>query len=137
MKQVPVCTCVRKIRNLICCYVKICLHFYIFTLTVMACVHTNVNHLHKWGIGLAVNITMVLIFDGNLEICAHVRRNLCHFSCLRHLIRPKAIANKFCSPKMPIFLHACAKRSELPSIIKTMKYYRQGPSKGMWGASFR
>ena len=93
MKQVPVCTCVRKIRDLICCYVKICLHFYIFTLTVMACVHTNVNHLHKWGIGLAVNITMVLIFDGNLEICAHVRRYLCNLIYLRHSIRSRAIPN--------------------------------------------
>ena len=40
---------------------------------------------------------MVLILDGNLEIgvhCSvHVRSNLCHLICLRHLIRSRAVTN--------------------------------------------
>ena len=32
-----------------------------------------------------------LILDGNSEIGAHVRSNLCYLICLRHLIRPRAV----------------------------------------------
>ena len=50
------------------------------------------------------------IIDGNSEISAHVRSNLCYFICLRHSIRSKR----------PIFLHACAICSELQSNTSTM-----------------
>ena len=33
---------------------------------------------------------VVLIFDGNLEIGAHVRSILCYLICLRHLIREQS-----------------------------------------------
>ena len=36
---------------------------------------------------------MVLILDGKSEIGAHVRSNLCYLSCLRHLIRSRAVIN--------------------------------------------
>ena len=34
---------------------------------------------------------MVLMFDGNSKICAHVRNNLCYLICLRHLISSRAV----------------------------------------------
>ena len=37
---------------------------------------------------------MVLIWDGNSLTVAHVRRNLCFFTCLRHLIRSRAVRNR-------------------------------------------
>ena len=37
---------------------------------------------------------MVLIVDGNPKIVAHARRNLCYLTCLRHLIRPRAVSNQ-------------------------------------------
>ena len=39
-------------------------------------------------------ISVVFILDGNLEIGAHVRSNLCYLTCLRHLIRSKAVTNR-------------------------------------------
>ena len=57
--------------------------------------------------------TMVLRLDGNSEIGAHVRNNLCYLICVRHLIRPE-------QAQKPILLSACAIYSELPSNISTM-----------------
>ena len=37
---------------------------------------------------------MVLILDGNSEIGAQVRSNLCYLICLKHLIRNKAVSNR-------------------------------------------
>ena len=37
--------------------------------------------------GIITALTMVLILDGNPEIGAHVRSNLCYLICLRHLIK--------------------------------------------------
>ena len=34
-----------------------------------------------------------LIVDGNSEICAHVRSNLCYLLCLSHLFRSKTVTN--------------------------------------------
>ena len=59
---------------------------------------------------------MVLILDGNSEIGAHVWSNLCYLICLRHLIRSKTVTNLI----FPIFLHACATCSKLPSDISNM-----------------
>ena len=42
--------------------------------------------------------TMVLILDGNSEIGAHVRSNLCYLSCLKHLIRSRIDTNRIFSP---------------------------------------
>ena len=42
---------------------------------------------------------MVLILDGNSEIGAHIRRNICYLICLMHLIRSKAVTNQFFPPK--------------------------------------
>ena len=46
---------------------------------------------------------MVVILDGNSEIGAHVRSNLCYLICLWHLLRAH-----FSSPKTPIFIHVRA-----------------------------
>ena len=46
---------------------------------------------------------MELILDGNSEIDAHIRSNLCYLICLRHLIRSH---NLDFSTNEPIFLHA-------------------------------
>ena len=66
--------------------------------------------------------TMVLIFiDGKSEIGVQLRRNICYLVSLRHLIRSRAVTNLILfSPLRPIFLHACATCSELPSDIGTM-----------------
>ena len=37
---------------------------------------------------------MVLISDGNSEIDAHVRSNLCYVICLRHLINSRVVTNR-------------------------------------------
>ena len=42
-----------------------------------------------------VQTPMVLISDGNLEIGAHVRSNICYLICLRNLIRSRAVTNIF------------------------------------------
>ena len=34
---------------------------------------------------------MVLILDGNSEICTHVRNNLCYLICLKQLLRSRAV----------------------------------------------
>ena len=53
--------------------------------------------------------TMILILDGNSEICAHVKSNLFHLICSRHSIWSRVVTNqKFSSPKWPIFIHTCA-----------------------------
>ena len=50
------------------------------------------------------NFVMVLILNFNSVIGAHVRSNLYHFICLRHLIRSRAVTNRiFFSPKRPFF----------------------------------
>ena len=59
--------------------------------------------------------TLVLILKGNCDKCA--LRNLCFLICLRHLIRSRAVNIGFFSPKRPIFPHAYATCSELPSNI--------------------
>ena len=43
--------------------------------------------------GVGPVCTMVLISDGNSERGEHVRSNFCFLICLRHLIRPKSVAN--------------------------------------------
>ena len=60
---------------------------------------------------------MVLILDGTSEVGAPVRSNLCYFICLRHLIKSRAVTNQIFFSSKTFFLHACAKRSKLPSNI--------------------
>ena len=73
----------------------------------------------KCRIGMLM--VMVLILDGNSELVAHVRSNFRYQTCLRHLIRTRAVTiGFFFSPKRSIFLHACETCSELPSDIITM-----------------
>ena len=43
---------------------------------------------------------MVHILDGNSEIDAHVRSNLCNCMCVRHLIRSRAIKKSSCARNM-------------------------------------
>ena len=72
---------------------------------------------------IVILMAMVLILDGNSEIGAH-KANFLHFICIRHLIRSRAVANRnFFSPKRPIFLHACAICSMLPSNISTVLFW--------------
>ena len=54
------------------------------------------------------------------KLDAHVRSNLCYLICLRHLLRSRAVMNRIFSPKRPMFVHACATSSELPSNISTV-----------------
>ena len=69
-------------------------------------------------VSLAFCEILVLILDGNSEIAAYVRGNLC-FDLSKALDRePSHIG--FISPKRPRFLHVCATCSELPSNISTM-----------------
>ena len=60
---------------------------------------------------------MVLTSDGNSEIGAHVRINLCYLICLRHLIRSRVVTIRSISPKKTFF-PSC----QLPAIkhISTM-----------------
>ena len=68
---------------------------------------------------------MVHILEGDSEIGAHVRSKLGFRICLRHLIRSRLVTNRiFFSAKRPIFLHACATCSELPSKVSIMKLPR-------------
>ena len=64
---------------------------------------------------------MVLILYDNLEIGAHVSKNLYYLICLRHLIRSRAVTNLIFL-KTYIFLFACAKCSELPSNLNAKGY---------------
>ena len=57
---------------------------------------------------------MVLIWDGNSEINAHVRSNPCYLICIRHLIHSSQKSDFFFSKKQ-VSLHRCATYSELPS----------------------
>ena len=38
---------------------------------------------------------MVLILDGNSEVVAHIKNNLCHLICLRHLIESSHKSDTF------------------------------------------
>ena len=68
-------------------------------------------------------LTMMLVLDGNKEIGAHVRSNLCY------LIRSRAVTNLIFLFKRPIFLHACATCFEVLCVqevitpIYIMSYY--------------
>ena len=68
---------------------------------------------------------MVLILDGNSELGAHARSNLCYSTCLINrffqLDRKQSRIGLF-SLKSSIFPHACATCSELPYDISTMIY---------------
>ena len=62
---------------------------------------------------------IVLILDGNLEVGAHVMGILCYLICSRHLIRSRAVTNRFFFSEKAYF----PSRStffELPSNICTM-----------------
>ena len=60
---------------------------------------------------------MVLIFDDHSEIGAQVSRNVCFVTCVRHLIRSRAVTNPGFYPIKPVFLHACAPIFELPMAL--------------------
>ena len=61
--------------------------------------------------------SMVLILDGNFELAAHVRSNLCYLICLRHLIRSKAVKNRIVFLRKKLHAYEC---TEVPSNISTM-----------------
>ena len=64
---------------------------------------------------------MALILDRNTDMGAYVRISLCYLICVRHFITSRAVTNQILvSKERPIFLHACAKCSELPSNKITM-----------------
>ena len=64
--------------------------------------------------------SIVLLLDGNRDIGAHLRSNLCYFICLRHFIRSRTVKIWIFSPKSPILLPACTTWFELPSNISTI-----------------
>ena len=58
--------------------------------------------------------------DGSSEIDAHIRSNLCYLIWLRHLMRSRAVTNRFFfSPRIPFFLQMCATCSKIPSTMNT------------------
>ena len=60
---------------------------------------------------------VVPILDGNSEIGAHLRSNLCKLICLTHLIKSRAVTNRN-------YLRSCVLTcSELPSNLSTMVYH--------------
>ena len=63
-----------------------------------------------------IPISISIFLDENSEIGAHVRSNLCYWTCLRRLIRSRELKNLF-FPKRPIILQDCATCSQLPSYI--------------------
>ena len=66
---------------------------------------------------------MIIIFESNPEIGAHVRSKLCYLIGSRHLLRSRAVTNQiFFSLKRTNFLHACAAFYKLPSNIITIVY---------------
>ena len=79
----------------------------LFIFSVLLCLRDIIN-----------NTTIVLILDGNSEIYAHVRSNICYSICLRHLTRLRAVINQIFTIRKA--LHAWATWSELPSEIRTM-----------------
>jgi len=60
---------------------------------------------------------MVLILDGNSEMGAHVRSNLCYLISFRHLIR---LREYVFIRKGFFFVHTCTVCSEFPSNFSTM-----------------
>ena len=61
------------------------------------------------------------ILDGNSEIGAHVRRNICYLICSRHLIKSRAVTNqKKNLLQKGLFLYAYATCSELSSYLSTI-----------------
>ena len=64
---------------------------------------------------------MVLTLDGNSEIGAYVRNNICYLICLMHFIRSRAVKNRECSSRKSFFHLACAACSEIPSALSTIK----------------
>ena len=67
---------------------------------------------------ISLHSQVILMLDGDSEIVAHVKRNICYSICLRHLSRSRAVKIIFFI--CPIFLHACATCGELPSYVSTM-----------------
>ena len=67
---------------------------------------------------------MVIILDGNLVVGAHVRRDLCYLTCLRHLFKSKGVKNRISFSTEKTYFPATY--SELPSNISTMVWL------GLW-----
>ena len=63
---------------------------------------------------------MVLIYDGNSEIGAHLQSKISNLICTRHLFRLSAVANLILFLESPDILHLFATYFELSSDIKTM-----------------
>ena len=63
---------------------------------------------------------MGLILDGNSEINADVRRNLCYLICFRDLIRPRAVTYRiYLYPKCPMWLPSVMNLfNAIPNVIK-------------------
>ena len=53
-------------------------------------------HVNRWTMSLnCVKFSKIyILLDGNLSRGAHVRRNLFYSTCLRHLIRSRAVTNR-------------------------------------------
>ena len=72
----------------------------------------DVNIILMWYCGLS----MVSKLDGNSEIGAHVRSNLCYTICLRHLIIWRAFTNRIFFLRKDIFFFMRERNMhELPS----------------------
>ena len=65
---------------------------------------------------------MVPILDGNLEVCSHVRINLCMLIDMFKAFDKieSSLKSHFLNPKRPYFLHAYAIYFKLPSYISNI-----------------
>ena len=97
-------------------------HLLLLMLPILAnsCCCTRVIEVYSNALHLNPKKPMVLIFDGNSDIGSHVRSNFCYLICIMHFVRSSAVTNRILQ-KIPIFLHACATCSELPSNISVMQ----------------
>ena len=93
--------------------VYLCFSFYFYSWYYLSGLPSSGTRMNYWNIGKMTSETrrrvnsMVLMFDGNSELGAHVRSTNCCLICLRHLIRSRTDTIIFFSPKDPFsFLRA-------------------------------
>ena len=79
--------------------VYLCFSFYFYSWYYLSGLPSSGTRMNYWNIGKMTSETrrrvnsMVLMFDGNSELGAHVRSTNCCLICLRHLIRTRTVTN--------------------------------------------
>ena len=108
------CLCVKRLKV---SSVLLCLKKFIYQswtgYPVIAQSGSGSAHFHRiksYKIGL--DIRYLLILDGNSELGARVRSNLCYLICFRHLLGSRAVTNRNVFSKKIIFFHPCETSSD-------------------------